>query len=88
MSEYMAQQMDRQIEGAQETYKSMCEEIEQLRARVALTEKILNEAFARMDRGRNILTKGCPTPMNNWGIFDTKYLREELAAPQQEQENG
>jgi hypothetical protein len=41
--------------------------------------EILHEALTCMDRARNILTDGKPTPTNNWGMLDTRYLRERLA---------
>lgn len=40
---------------------------------------LLANALERMDTARNILTDGHPTPNNNWGMLDTKDLREKLA---------
>lgn len=43
---------------------------------------VLSSALERMDRARNILTKGNPTPSNNWGMLDTSDLRaKHTAAP-------
>ncbi len=39
------------------------------------SEEKLNEAIERMDRARNILTGGAPTPERNWGMLDTADLR-------------
>lgn len=43
--------------------------------------ELLREALERMDRARNILTKGKPTPDCNWGMLDTTSLRAALAQP-------
>ena len=40
----------------------------------------LAEAIKRMDRARNILTDGKPTPMCNWGMLATEDLKPVLAA--------
>lgn len=45
-----------------------------------MSESILREALERMDRARNILTNGSPTPDCNWGMLDTSDLREAIAA--------
>ena len=44
----------------------------------------LTLALERMDRARNILTNGSPTPACNWGMLDTSDLRKALAQPEQE----
>lgn len=42
-------------------------------------EKILQEALMLMDGARNILTSNEPADKCNWGMLDTKYLRERLS---------
>lgn len=56
-------------------------------ARVAELEAALQDAVTRMDRTRDILTDGKPTPQCNWGMLDTNTLRAALASkpPQGEQ---
>jgi len=44
-------------------------------------EQIILSALERMDRARNILTSGNPTPACNWGMLDTSDLRAILSAP-------
>lgn len=44
-------------------------------------EQIILLALERMDRARNILTSGNPTPTCNWGMLDTSDLRALLSAP-------
>lgn len=44
-------------------------------------EQIILSALERMDRARNILTSGNPTPERNWGMLDTSDLRALLSAP-------
>ena len=55
------------IVGAQ-TIINQQREIADLRAK-------LDEALRRMDRTREILTGGTPTPDRNWGALDTSDLR-------------
>ena len=50
-------------------------EIERLNKKVAELEAKLENAVSRMDRARDILTNGNPTPSNNWGMLDTKDLK-------------
>jgi len=40
-------------------------------------QKTLDSALLRMDRARNILTDGNPRPECNWGMLDTRGLRDE-----------
>jgi hypothetical protein len=58
----------------------MAEEIADLRAALAAsaTTEIAERAMERMDRARNILTNGNPTPNCNWGMLDTSDLRAAL----------
>lgn len=42
--------------------------------------ELLTQAIERMDRARDILTKGNPTPECNWGMLDTSDLRKAIAA--------
>lgn len=44
--------------------------------RIEALEGKLNDAITRMDRARNILTKGEPTQHCNWGVLDTTSLKE------------
>ena len=44
------------------------------------TREALKQAIDRMDRARNILTNGKPTPICNWGMLDASDLRNALAA--------
>lgn len=44
----------------------------------SLLQELLNDALKRMDRARGILTDGLPTPNNNWGMLDTKDIKEKL----------
>ena len=46
-----------------------------LRKEIADLRAKLNEALRRMDRTREILTGGTPTPDRNWGALDTSDLR-------------
>lgn len=43
----------------------------------------LAHAIARMDRARNILTNGNPTPECNWGMLDTTDLRSNARLSRQ-----
>ncbi len=45
---------------------------------VQAEREILDDCIERMDRARNILTKGEPTWDNNWGLLDTKLEKEKL----------
>jgi hypothetical protein len=42
--------------------------------------KALKDATIRMDRARDILTDGKPTPQCNWGVLDTYPQHKALAA--------
>ena len=42
--------------------------------------ELLHRAMERMDRARNVLTGGKPTPICNWGMLDTSDLRRALLA--------
>lgn len=44
---------------------------------------MLHNAMARMDRARNILTNGKPTPDCNWGMLDSSDLRAALSHKEQ-----
>lgn len=46
---------------------------------VAALRAALDDALARMDRARNLLTGGRPTPTCNWGMLDTSDIRGRLA---------
>jgi hypothetical protein len=48
-------------------------------ARVAELEAALLDCVTRMDRARDILTDGKPTPQCNWGMLDTNSARAILA---------
>ncbi len=54
--------------GEPEAWKALRLEVIDLRAK-------LEEAINRMDRARDILTKGTPTLECNWGLLDTEDLR-------------
>lgn len=47
----------------------------------ALLRELLEDAWTRMDRARRVLTNDNPTPLCNWGMLDTSYVRTRLAAP-------
>jgi len=49
--------------------------------------KIVKDLLERMDRARNILTDGNPTPNCNWGMLDTSLDRENLNILKEEKMN-
>ena len=52
----------------------------ELKKAVQAEREILDDCIERMDRVRNILTKGEPTWDNNWGLLDTKLEKEKIKA--------
>ena len=50
--------------------------------------EILDACLELMDRARNILTNNKPTPDNNWGMLDTKFLRKDLKAIRNKKKRG
>lgn len=55
----------------EEDNTALSEQVKSLQAEVARLTAALSDARNRMDRARNILTKGNPTPSCNWGMLDT-----------------
>lgn len=60
---------------------------EPMSQRVAELEATLQDCVTRMDRARDILTDGKPTPQCHWGMLDTNSARAILAGAQ-ERSNG
>ena len=73
------------IKAAADNFESQIDEVlasllQAERERCAKEKETLDAGLELMDKARDILTKGEPTPDNNWGMLDTKYLRKDLKA--------
>ena len=57
-------------------------------AEIARLREALEKAMTRMDRARDWLTDGKPTPLCNWGVLDAGDLRHEFAALNPGEQDG